>query len=158
MQTDVYCNDKNEYQCSPFMNGNKKMPQWNQKTATSFKSFWQNKPICQSGNTKNQKEGKWYYIHSPHIWRFSSRHNEPIIIATSLFLLLLRKRTYSIKTRAKKFHVLVGMVLLLIVIATEPPVTLFVLGIVYVLSGPLGAGYRLLSRDKKAVEEQEHSI
>lgn len=61
-------------------------------------------------------------------------------------------------TRAKTFQVLVGMVLLLIVIATEPPVTLFVVGAIYVASGPLGAGYRFLSRAGKTAEEHKHSL
>lgn len=61
--------------------------------------------------------------------------------------------------RAKKFQVLVGLVLLIMVLATEPQVTLFVLGAAYVLSGPLAAGYRLMVRGKSSVEkEQEHSV
>jgi CDP-diacylglycerol--serine O-phosphatidyltransferase len=61
--------------------------------------------------------------------------------------------------RAKKFQVLVGLVLLIMVLATEPQVTLFVLGATYVLSGPLAAGYRLVVRGKCSVEEeQEHSV
>lgn len=61
--------------------------------------------------------------------------------------------------RAKKFQVLVGLVLLIMVLATEPQVTLFVLGATYVLSGPLAAGYRLVVRGKSSVEEeQEHSV
>lgn len=61
--------------------------------------------------------------------------------------------------RAKKFQVLVGLVLLIMVLATEPQVTLFVLGATYVLSGPLAAGYRLVVRGKGSVEEeQEHSV
>jgi CDP-diacylglycerol--serine O-phosphatidyltransferase len=50
-----------------------------------------------------------------------------------------------------KFQFLVGMVLLLMVIATEPQVTLFLLGVVYVLSGPLAGGYRILARNRKKV-------
>jgi len=61
--------------------------------------------------------------------------------------------------RAKKFQVLVGLVLLIMVLATEPQVTLFVLGATYVLSGPLAAGYRLVVRGKSsAEEEQENSV
>ncbi|MFA6283350.1 MAG: CDP-diacylglycerol--serine O-phosphatidyltransferase [Desulfurivibrionaceae bacterium] len=60
---------------------------------------------------------------------------------------------------AKKFQVLVGLVLLIMVLATEPQVTLFVLGAAYVLSGPLAAGYRLVvSGRNPAVEEQENSV
>ncbi|MCX5876730.1 MAG: CDP-diacylglycerol--serine O-phosphatidyltransferase [Deltaproteobacteria bacterium] len=57
--------------------------------------------------------------------------------------------------RAKKFQVLVGLVLLIMVLATEPQVTLFVLGATYVLSGPLAAGYRLVVRGKTSVEEEQ---
>jgi len=60
---------------------------------------------------------------------------------------------------AKKFQVLVGLVLLIMVLATEPQVTLFVLGATYVLSGPLAAGYRLVVGGRSsAVEEQENSV
>lgn len=61
--------------------------------------------------------------------------------------------------RAQKFQVLVGLVLLIMVLATEPRVTLFLLGAAYVLSGPLAAGYRLVVRGKSSVvEEQENSV
>jgi CDP-diacylglycerol--serine O-phosphatidyltransferase len=50
------------------------------------------------------------------------------------------------------------MVLLLILVAAEPPVTLFVIGMVYVLSGPFSAVYRSVHRVEKAVEEQEKTI
>ncbi|MFZ5775616.1 MAG: CDP-diacylglycerol--serine O-phosphatidyltransferase [Thermodesulfobacteriota bacterium] len=60
--------------------------------------------------------------------------------------------------RAKKFQVLVGMVLVIMVLATEPQVTLFAIVALYILSGPLAAGYHLLVRDKHAVEEQENVI
>ncbi|HCC55162.1 MAG TPA: CDP-diacylglycerol--serine O-phosphatidyltransferase [Desulfobulbaceae bacterium] len=60
--------------------------------------------------------------------------------------------------RAKKFQVLVGLVLLLTLLATEPQVTLFVLGATYVLSGPLMAGYLLVRGRKTIVEAQEDSL
>jgi CDP-diacylglycerol--serine O-phosphatidyltransferase len=50
------------------------------------------------------------------------------------------------------------MVLLLILVAAEPPVTLFVIGLVYVLSGPLSAVYRKMHRSEKVVDEQENTI
>lgn len=61
-------------------------------------------------------------------------------------------------TRAKKFQVMVGIVLLLMVLATEPQVTLFILGSVYVLSGPLAAGYRVTIGRKKSAKEQETTV
>lgn len=57
-------------------------------------------------------------------------------------------------SRAKTFQVLVAMVLLFIVIATEPPITLFGLGVIYTLSGPVGGLYRVLTV-AKTVKEQE---
>jgi CDP-diacylglycerol---serine O-phosphatidyltransferase len=57
-------------------------------------------------------------------------------------------------SRTKAFQVLVGMVLVLMVIATEPQITLFALSLIYVLSGPVTGGYGLL-RQKKTVEEQD---
>jgi len=52
----------------------------------------------------------------------------------------------------------VVMVLLMILVATEPPVTLFVMGVLYVLSGPVSSAYKRLLRDKKGTEEQEEII
>ena len=60
--------------------------------------------------------------------------------------------------RKKTFQVTVGMVLLLILVAAEPPVTLFVVGLVYVLSGPLSAFYRKMHRSEEGAEEQENTI
>ena len=63
------------------------------------------------------------------------------------------------ETQAKKaFQVLVAVVLLIMVLATEPQVTLFFLVLAYVLSGPLAAVYGLMVRDKKVVEEQEKLV
>lgn len=55
---------------------------------------------------------------------------------------------------AKFFQVLVVTVLVIMVVATEPRVTLFVMGLLYVCSGPVTACYRLLfklTKKKKAV-------
>jgi CDP-diacylglycerol--serine O-phosphatidyltransferase len=60
--------------------------------------------------------------------------------------------------RKKTFQVLVAMVLLMILVATEPPVTLFIMGSIYVLSGPVSTAHKLLNRNKKSVEEQENII
>lgn len=60
--------------------------------------------------------------------------------------------------KAKAFQVIVGMVLVIMVVATEPQVTLFLLGLTYVLSGPVGAGYRLIVKQKKDEKEQENLI
>jgi CDP-diacylglycerol--serine O-phosphatidyltransferase len=60
--------------------------------------------------------------------------------------------------RKKTFQVTVFMVLLLILVAAEPPVTLFVIGLLYVLSGPFSAAYRTMHKAEKGAEEQENII
>lgn len=54
-------------------------------------------------------------------------------------------------TKAKTFHALVAMVLLVMVVATEPQVTLFGIMLSYVLSGPLMDVYRILVSHKTLV-------
>ena len=61
-------------------------------------------------------------------------------------------------SKAKTFQVMVFMVLILIVIATEPQVTLFLVGVLYVLSGPLAGVYRLLFKGKKTEEKQKKFV
>lgn len=58
----------------------------------------------------------------------------------------------------RSFYILVGMVLALIVIASEPPVTLFLLAIAYTLSAPVVGAYRFVTgkRKKHNVDEQEY--
>jgi len=60
--------------------------------------------------------------------------------------------------RKKTFQVTVIMVLLLILVASEPPITLFVVSLVYILSGPLSNAYRILSRSEKSAVEQEDIV
>lgn len=50
--------------------------------------------------------------------------------------------------RVKSFQVLVGMVLLLILLATEPPITFFVAMLTYLLSGPAVALYEFTVRTR----------
>ncbi len=57
--------------------------------------------------------------------------------------------------RKKSFQMVVGLVLLIMILATEPRVTLFLLALGYVLSGPLAAAYRLLTPSSPAGDEQE---
>ncbi|MDH3393615.1 MAG: CDP-diacylglycerol--serine O-phosphatidyltransferase [Desulfobulbaceae bacterium] len=54
---------------------------------------------------------------------------------------------------AKAFHILVGMVLVIILIATEPQITLFFVGLTYVMSGPLNDLYQLLFKSKKSIDK-----
>ncbi len=57
--------------------------------------------------------------------------------------------------KGKTFQMMVFMVLFLILLATEPPVTFFIVSIVYVLSGPFLGLYRLLSKSKNKVSEEK---
>lgn len=79
------------------------------------------------------------------------------------YLMVSSVKYLSFKTpeasRTRKFQVMVSMVLLIMVIATQPEVTLFVMAIIYVTSGPFVALYRLFitaNKDKK-VDDQEKS-
>jgi len=82
------------------------------------------------------------------------RHLSILLLVYVLSYLMVSNHRYlSFKqinlTREKKFQVLVGMVLLLILLATEPPITLFVVAFFYILSGPALALYSLLQRNRK---------
>ncbi len=61
-------------------------------------------------------------------------------------------------TARKPFHTLVSMVLLIMVIATEPEVTLFLLALVYTFSGPADGLWRAITTDpiEGEVKKQEH--
>ncbi len=78
------------------------------------------------------------------------------------YLMVSTHRYVSFKhpetTKAKTFQALVAMVLVIIVVATEPQVTLFLLGLMYILSGPLVGAYRLVVKGKKEVKHQEEII
>ncbi|MFC1512848.1 CDP-diacylglycerol--serine O-phosphatidyltransferase [Thermodesulfobacteriota bacterium] len=78
------------------------------------------------------------------------------------YLMVSTHRYLSFKhpetTRAKAFHVLVGMVLVIILIATEPQITLFFVGLTYVLSGPLNGLFQLLFKGKKANDKAEKTV
>ena len=50
------------------------------------------------------------------------------------------------------------MVLLMILVAAEPQVTLFVIGLIYVLSGPFSIAYKMFHKADKGAEEQENII
>ncbi len=76
-----------------------------------------------------------------------------LMVSSHQYLSFKHPETNKVKT----FQMLVAMVLIVMLVATEPQVTLFLLGLVYMLSGPIGDGYRLLFKHKKRVSEQEHS-
>jgi CDP-diacylglycerol--serine O-phosphatidyltransferase len=93
----------------------------------------------------------------------SVKHVSILILVYLLsYLMVSNIRYMSFKhpaaKRKKTFQVTVAMVLLLILVAAEPPVTLFVIGLVYVLSGPFSAAYRIMHKVEKGIEEQEDTI
>ncbi len=75
-----------------------------------------------------------------------------LLIYILSYLMVSNHRYLSFKQvkikKEKKFQLVVFMLLFLILVATEPPVTLFVVAFVYVLSGPVLALHKLLARDK----------
>lgn len=81
-----------------------------------------------------------------------------ILVYVLSYLMVSTHRYKSFKqidlTREKKFQAIVGMVLLLILLATEPPITLFAVSLIYMISGPCLALYGLLHRDKKKRPEK----
>ncbi len=85
-----------------------------------------------------------------------------ILVYLLSYLMVSNLRYVSFKhaetTKAKTFQMLVAMVLLFIVVATEPAVTLFIIGLLYVLSGPVLGLARIFLAEPKQVEEEEHSL
>jgi CDP-diacylglycerol--serine O-phosphatidyltransferase len=51
----------------------------------------------------------------------------------------------------KRFQAVVGMILLLILLATEPPVTLFIVSLIYILSGPVMASVSFLAGQRQKI-------
>ena len=68
------------------------------------------------------------------------------------YLMVSNHRYLSFKkvnfTRERKFQIVVFMLLFLILLATEPPVTLFIVALTYVLSGPVLAVYKIAVKDR----------
>jgi len=58
-------------------------------------------------------------------------------------------------SRARTFQFMVFMVLLIMVVATEPQVTLFFIGVLYILSGPLAGVCRIFDNHEKTVIEKK---
>ncbi|ADH85248.1 CDP-diacylglycerol--serine O-phosphatidyltransferase [Desulfurivibrio alkaliphilus] len=97
-----------------------------------------------------------------HFFGITGRPMDVVMLAAVYLLsyLMVSSITYlSFKKpetqRRKAFQTVVGLVLMIMVLATEPRVTLFALGLVYVLSGPLAAAYRWLKPAQPAGDEQE---
>lgn len=68
------------------------------------------------------------------------------------YLMVSNHRYLSFKhleiSKSKTFQIVVFMLLFLILLATEPPITLFAVSMVYVLSGPALALYHLITRQR----------
>lgn len=76
-----------------------------------------------------------------------------LLVYVLSYLMVSTHRYLSFKqihlSREKKFQAIVGMVLFLILLATEPPITLFSVSFLYILSGPALVVYGLLKHAKK---------
>lgn len=85
-----------------------------------------------------------------------------VLVYALSYLMVSSHRYLSFKhpetTKAKKFQVMVAMVLMIVVVATEPQVTLFALGSIYILSGPLCDGYRFLTRHRQPLGKRQSSL
>lgn len=70
------------------------------------------------------------------------------------YLMVSTHRYLSFKhmdiAKEKRFHLIVGMILLLILLATEPPITLFGASLLYILSGPFLAIKARVGKKKPA--------
>lgn len=67
-----------------------------------------------------------------------------LMVSTHTYLSLKKPQTFKSRT----FHGLVAMVLLIILLATEPKVTFFGFTLVYVLSGPFGDLYSMVTKKR----------
>ncbi|MFZ5798431.1 MAG: CDP-diacylglycerol--serine O-phosphatidyltransferase [Desulfobulbus sp.] len=77
------------------------------------------------------------------------------------YLMVSSHRYLSFKhmeiTRARAFQLVVFMLLLLILLATEPPITLFIVCLGYILSGPVLALHALLTKSRLARDRRKIS-
>ncbi|BCO09640.1 CDP-diacylglycerol--serine O-phosphatidyltransferase [Desulfolithobacter dissulfuricans] len=75
-----------------------------------------------------------------------------LMVSTHRYL-SFKQPTYR---KGKSFQMVVGMILFIILLATEPPVTLFAVAFLYVLSGPAMAMYQFATRAKsRDLEDSE---
>ncbi|MCK5230169.1 MAG: CDP-diacylglycerol--serine O-phosphatidyltransferase [Desulfobulbaceae bacterium] len=86
-----------------------------------------------------------------------------ILVYILSYLMVSSYRYLSFKhpetTKAKTFQALVAMVLVIMVVATEPQITLFILGVIYVSSGPANRIKGFLKKeDKKEIKDKEVEI
>jgi CDP-diacylglycerol--serine O-phosphatidyltransferase len=87
-----------------------------------------------------------------------------ILLYALSFLMVSSIKYYSFKKpelfKKMNFNVLVGAILILIFIAAHPAIALFLLGLSYVLSGPIASAFRYKSIKQKKAEAsatEEHS-
>lgn len=76
------------------------------------------------------------------------------------YLMVSTHRYLSFKhmdiSREKRFQLIIGLILLFILLASEPPITLFGASLLYILSGPVLAVKARLSRKKPVPVNQEN--
>lgn len=81
-----------------------------------------------------------------------------LLVYVLSYLMVSNHRYLSFKQfdikKERKFQLVVFMLLFLILVASEPPVTLFMVAFVYVLSGPVLAVYKLLSKNRVAEKKK----
>lgn len=84
-----------------------------------------------------------------------------LLVYVLSYLMVSSHRYHSFKrmeiTRAKAFQLMVFMLLLLILVATEPPVTLFAISLAYVASGPVLALHGLIVRERHKLARRKLS-
>ena len=87
-----------------------------------------------------------------------------VLVYVLSFLMVSNVRYYSFKDvgwfERHPFSSLVTLILFLMVLATEPRVTLFILGLCYGISGPMGMVLRsaFVTRSRVEHDEQDHNI
>lgn len=91
----------------------------------------------------------------------SVRHISILLMVYLLSYLMISTHRYlSFKhtdvAKEKRFHFMVGLILLLILLASEPPVTLFIATFLYILSGPLLGLFGRLRKNEKKAEKIRH--
>lgn len=81
-----------------------------------------------------------------------------LLVYVLSYLMVSNHRYLSFKQldikKGRTFQIVVFMLLFLILLATEPPVTLFVVALVYVLSGPTLALHSIINRQKLAEKKK----
>ncbi|HER62761.1 MAG TPA: CDP-diacylglycerol--serine O-phosphatidyltransferase [Desulfobacteraceae bacterium] len=84
-----------------------------------------------------------------------------LLVYVLSYLMVSNHRYLSFKhvdiKKGKRFQIVVFMLLFLILLATEPPITLFIVALAYVLSGPVLAVYSLISRRHRVTSKKEIS-